>query len=169
MATGSSSLQMTSHILRQKLLQEIHDQWIRLIHEGCYPLIIEIFSEYKKLIKRQTEINHELHQIRLAYEERSKNNISIDEIRAIITNELQALDINDIDHSFIMPSIMPSEVPPLANTRVEENFSYLSSNISFNGVSSTMQKAIKQAENNTNMLSDMLKQLRQQRNSLPTN
>ena len=169
MCTRSSSLHMTSHILRQKLLQEIHDRMIRLINEGCYPLILEIFGEYKKSIKRQSEINDELHQIRLAYQKLSKSNISIDELRAIITNELQALGINDMDHSFILPTITTSEVPQLANTRVEENFSYLSSNVSFNGVSSTMQKAIEQAQNNTNMLNEMISLLRQQRNSLPIN
>src|SRR5271170_5043749 len=130
MTNESSSLQMTSHILRQKLLQEVHDQLIRLINEGCYPLILEIFNEYRKSIKHQAEINHDLHRIRLAYEEQSKSNISIDELRKIIANELEELDTNDgdsslFDHSFLIQSVTTSENPPqLANAHVKENFSY---------------------------------------------
>jgi hypothetical protein len=165
---------MTSHILRQKLLQEVHDQLIRLINEECYPLILEIFNEYRKLIKHQAETNYDLHRIRLEYEEQSKNNISIDELRKIIANELEEMDRNDddsssIDHSFLIQSVTTSEIPQLTNPHVGENFSYLSNNVSFNDISSTMQKTLKQAENNANMLNDMIRELRQQRKSLPIN
>lgn len=177
MSNGATSLQMTSHILRQKLLQEVYDQLIRLINEGCYPLILEIFNEYRKSIKHQADINHDLQRIRLAYEGQSKTKISIDKLRQIIGNELEKFDTNDensfpIDYSFISQTDNTSEIPPnqqLANAHIEENFSYLSNSIAFNDISSTMHKTCKQAEDNGNMLNDMIRQLRKQRISLPNN
>jgi hypothetical protein len=156
---------MTSHILRQKILQELYDQFIHLVNEGCYPLILDIFSEYRKWIKHQADINYELQRIRLSYEEQCKNTIPINELRQIISNELQKM--HTIHNSLLsdQPSMIRSENnsqiyqdQQITNINVDENFSY-SSNIIINDLSARMQKTMKQAENNMKMLNDAIKQL----------
>jgi len=167
MINRSSSLQMTSHILRQKLFQELHDQYIHLVNEGCYPLILDIFNEYRKWIKQQADINHELQRIRFSYEKQSKNTIPIDDLRQIISNELQKLKTIDSsllpDHSSMIHSEENYKIQQdhqITNINVNEN-SNSSNNIVINELSVTMQKTIEQAENNMNMLNDLIKQVQQ--------
>ena len=163
----STSLQMTSHILRQKLLQEMHDQFIRLIHEGCYPLILEIFSAYRKWIKLQADINLDLQRILLSYEEQCKSSISIDQLRQITTDELHKLRVNERSSTVSDQSTRnhpdnhreTTRNEQLTNVHVQDSFSYLSYNTIFNDVSTTMQETIKHAQDNENMLNDMIRQL----------
>ncbi len=168
MINRSSSLQMTSHILRQNLLQQLQDQYIHLVNEGCYPLIIEIFNEYRNWIKQQAVINYELQRIKFSFEDQCKNTIPIDDLRQIITNELQKLGTIHSsllsDHSSTIRSENDSQILPdqqLTIVNVEEKFSQLNSRV-VSELSFTMQQTIEQAENNMNMLNDMIKQLQQQ-------
>ncbi len=168
MINRSSSLQMTSHILRQKLLQALHDQLIHFINVGCYSLISKIFNGYKKLIKQQADVNFDLQRIRSSYEDQAKTNIPIDDLRQIITNELQKLGTIKNSSLSDQPTIIHpeniQEIPrdqQLTNVNVDENFSHLSKN-TLNGISVTMQQTIEQAESNANMLNHMIKQLQQQ-------
>ncbi len=116
---------MTSNILRQKHLKELYEKYIHFVNEECYPEILEIFNEYKKSIKQQTDIN---------YEDQCKNSTPINKLHQIITEELQQI--------------------------INEN-STDSNKIVINETHRTMQKTIKQAINNSNMLDDIIKQLRQ--------
>jgi hypothetical protein len=159
---------MTSHLLRKNILQQLHDQYIHLVNERCYPLIIEIFNEYRKWIKQQAIINQELQRIRFSFEDQCKNATPVNDLRQIITNELQKMGIIHSsllsDHSSMIPSENNNQIYPdqqLINVNVNPNFSQLNNRV-VNEISSTMQKTIEQAENNMNMLNNMIKQLQQQ-------
>src|SRR5437867_1382195 len=72
---------------------------IRLIFQNKLIIIHHIF---KKFIKQQTDINHDLQRIQFSYEDQSKKNIPINEFRQIISNELQKL--STIENS-LLPEI----------------------------------------------------------------
>jgi hypothetical protein len=125
---------MTSNILRQKHLKELYEKYIHFVNEECYPEILEIFNEYKKSIKQQTDINYECEKIQIYYEDQCKNSTPINKLHQIITEDLQQI--------------------------INEN-STDSNKIVINETHHTMQKTIKQAIDNSNMLDDIIKQLRQ--------
>lgn len=159
MNNRSNSLQMTSHILRQKLLQEVYDQYIHLVNEGCYPLILEIFYSYRKCIKQQTDINCELQRIQLSYEEQLKKTIPINDLRQIITNELQKL--TPMQNSTLTTSYRNNnQNQQLTNVNIDEQSVY-SNRTNVSEISATLQQTLEQAENNMNMLNDTIKQLQQ--------
>lgn len=160
---------MSSHIIRHKRLQEIHDQFIRLVNEGCYPLILEISNEYKKWIKQQAEIDQELQRIRTAYEGQSQNHISVNELRQVINDAFEKLRAGHANSSMLDQSTMHEsndsfEIPsnhPLTSMMGGEASSYGGSTISIDTYSTKTQQTIRQAEENANALRNMIRQLHQ--------
>jgi transcriptional regulator NrdR family protein len=160
---------MTSHILRQKHLKVLHEEYIHFVNEGCYPLILEIFKGYKKWIKQQAEIDHNFQTIQISYEDQCKNDIPVNHLRQMITDELQKM--GSIDTS-LLPNYFSSihsehndiiyQNQQLTNTKTDENSTHSNNSnmVVINGIHVTMQKTVRQAVNNSNMLDNMIKQLR---------
>ena len=141
---------MTSNLLRKKRLETIHDHFIRLINVNCYPSILEIFNQYKKMIKQQADINQQLRIIRSEYEEQAESQIAVDRLRRMINQQLKNLSEN-IDQQ----PVIPEEMYRSSNTR-----------ISLDMCSTTMHDSIKQIKDNDERLDRMIENLKQQRNNL---
>lgn len=140
---------MTSNLLRQKRLQTIHENFMRLVNENCYPTIFEIFNQYKKMIKQQTDINQQLRTIRNEFEEQTESRIAVDGLRQTINEQLKYLAQNVDQHQTI--SVIPEQV--------------YQSRISLATCSTTMHDTIKQLEDNEQLLDRMIENLKRQRNN----
>lgn len=147
---------MTSNLLRQKRLQTIHDHFIRIVNVNCYPSILEIFNQYKKMIKQQADINQQLRIIQSEYEEQAESQIAVDRLRRVINQQLENLAQNVDQQPTIPPAkpVITEEIHRSSNTR-----------ISLDTCSTTMHDTIKQIKDNDQMLDRMIENLKRQRNS----
>ena len=150
-------MQVSSNLLRQKRLQSIHEQFLRIVNENCYPAILEIFQQYKKIIKQQADINNEIRRIGLEYEEQRENRIVVDKLRRVLDNELMKLAQNC--NRPTTTQHRPNPPPPVQSIVTNER-------ITFDAYNTTMHGAIKQAEDNAKVLDKLIKQLKEQQKSL---
>lgn len=146
---------MTSNVLRQKHLKELHDTYIHFINERCYPLILEIFNAYRKMIKQQADINCDLERIQFSYEHQCRKNISIDHFRQIINDKLQKF--SNLGSPLLSDRLSVVNPQQLITADADEN----PDKIVINKIHVIMQKTIEQAKHNSNMLDDIIKQFQQ--------
>jgi hypothetical protein len=149
---------MTYHIVRRKQLLELHDTYIRYVNESCYPLILEIFNEFSKLIKQQADINQEFQRIQRLYNQ----TIPIESCRPVINNELQRTDTIDVplssdpqppstclEHTHVI------DQEQLTNPSIDD-----SNTILINTIHVALRNTIDQAESNSDILAGVIEQLR---------
>ncbi|CAF3595707.1 unnamed protein product [Adineta steineri] len=163
--TRPSQLQMVSNIIRQKNLKKLYDQYIHFVNEGCYPLILEFYNEFKKWIKQQADIYFHIQQIQFVYEYECSISISIDNFRQVINDELQKLS-HKKNHLSDVDSKHTSNIQQLTTVQIDEslndsNRTYTSNNILMNNLHLLLQKTIEQTENNSDIFNAIIKQLQQ--------
>jgi hypothetical protein len=107
------------------------------------------------MIKQQADINCDLERIQFSYEHQCRNNISIDHFRRIINDKLQKF--SNLGSPLLSDRLSVVNRQQLITTDVDEN----PKKIFINKIHVIMQKTIEQAEHNSNMLDDIIKQFQQ--------
>lgn len=156
MIIRSSPLQMKSHSLRKNLLQELHEEFIRLVNEKCYPLMLEIFQQYKKSIKLQIDINTQLQQIQLSYQAQTRNQLTHENLRKKIFDQIQRVTPKENKAQIQKPTPNKNEVES-RNVNTGEQ----PTKKNHEQVSLIMKTTIEEARNNIDLFNNLITQLQQ--------
>jgi len=158
----ATSLHMLSHSIRKIRINELQGQFIQLIHQDCYSIICDIFSKYRHWIQLQAKINNDIEAIQTAYQNQSNTIVSIDDLRSIVSDQLQKLNANEQTSSTTTYSSfdVPSTPSFYGGYAVGEATS-LADRAVIRDVTVTIQKTIKEAQTNAIQMNDAIRQLQQ--------
>ncbi|CAF3769189.1 unnamed protein product [Rotaria socialis] len=172
-------LQVSSHFLRRRKFEQLHDDYIAFATGQCFPNLLQISQDYNEWIRKRSDIINEFERIKQTYDKQCESMMSyvdmIDNLRAVVYQNIRGLNgtpsfppTNDqIQNPLSVPirqqqvhQAEPLENSPQAVGNSEQQAPESTGKKFMQKIHGTTKKTIQHAEESLGKLDNVLEQLR---------